>query len=184
MEGVKPGRASQAAACGQGKVGDRKVLRHTATVPASQSRAIGGASELSEGGKLAYWYGGCRARGRGRGRRCWKDDAGGDQSKKLSSKRLYLSTIEPKKCLILSEGDKIFGEELQLISSTKDCSCKLFAYYNIGRHRHQAKQGTITGGVAIAKTSTWGFPFSKMEDKKRLAGGCFVRFDECFYIVE
>jgi hypothetical protein len=51
---MKPGKASQAAACGQGNVGDIKVLRHTATFPALQSRAIGGASELREGGKLAY----------------------------------------------------------------------------------------------------------------------------------
>lgn len=51
---MKPGRASQAAACGQGNAEDRNVLGHTATVPALQSRAIGGASELSEGGELAY----------------------------------------------------------------------------------------------------------------------------------
>jgi len=69
--------------------------------------------------------------------------------------------IELKKCLILSEGNKTFQEELQLASSTKDVRGHVYIESNlgsasspvanhspiidIGRHRHQAKQGTITG---------------------------------------
>ena len=86
--------------------------------------------------------------------------------------------IWARSSLILSERDEALQEELQLASSTKDvrghaciesnslfrqCSCKLFAYYRHGQVSTSSQAAHNNGGVAIAETSTWLFPFVRQK---------------------